>query len=529
METATDSPIPALEAREARRHLALGDDQLEARLAETIYLERRRFHEDRGRLTEGDKRDAIAIEKAADTVGQGREAQADSLVRLARRYAREIHNDFSEPTYRLATRLMPKALLGLLTAASPKDLLGTDFDPGSRFRVHGPLERIKALAKTHTLLLAPTHVSNLDSPILGYALHSAGLPPFAYGAGLNLFENPAMAFFMSRLGAYTVDRRKRGQIYKDVLKDYSIEMIGRGYHSLFFPGGTRSRAGRIESTIKKGLLGTGIVAWQDGLEAGAAKPEVLVVPCTLSFSMVLEAETLIEDALAAEGKSRYIISDDEFSQPGTVAAFATKVLNMDASAIVRFGEPMDLFGHPVDDAGRSLDAQGTPFDRRAYVTDGEGAVVRDPQRDRAYTARLAQSICQAYRRDNTVLSTHLVAKVAWELLRAQHPGRDDVQVALTGDAGCRLAWTDLLAALDRATTAVEELAAAGQIHEALPAQGKAASRAEAILELALARFARFHSRPVLAPEGDALVVAPRLALYYANRLAGYGLLRGNST
>ncbi|MCK6576423.1 1-acyl-sn-glycerol-3-phosphate acyltransferase, partial [Myxococcota bacterium] len=174
---------------------------------------------------------------------------------------------------------------------------------------------LRALAREHTLIFAPTHVSNLDSPLIGYALDRLGLPPAIYGAGLNLFSSPVMGFFMSRLGAYTVDRRKQHRLYKDVLKDYSIDSLGRRCHSLFFPGGTRCRSGRVEDRVKKGLLGTGIIAWQEGLLQGRPHPEVLVVPVTLSFSLVLEAETLIEDSLEEEGKRRYIITDDEFSEP----------------------------------------------------------------------------------------------------------------------------------------------------------------------------------------------------------------------
>ena len=200
--------------------------------------------------------------------------------------------------------------------------------------------------------------------MIGYALHLAGLPPCTYGAGLNLFANPLMSFFMSRLGAYTVDRRKRHRLYKDVLKAYSTELIGRGAHSLFYPGGTRSRSGCIEASVKRGLLGTGIAAWQEGLIQSEGARDILVVPVTLSCSLVLEAETLIEDALAVEGKSRYIISDDEFSRPTAVLKFVRQLMDLDASVVVGFGQPLDLFGNVVDDRGQSLDGQGRAFDRR---------------------------------------------------------------------------------------------------------------------------------------------------------------------
>ena len=110
--------------------------------------------------------------------------------------------------------------------------------------VQGPLEKLRGLAARPgtTMVYVPTHLSNLDSILFGYALMAAGLPPATYGAGKNLFTNPLLSFFMHNLGAYRVDRRLRYGVYKDVLKAYSGVLLERGYHSLFFPGGTRSRS-----------------------------------------------------------------------------------------------------------------------------------------------------------------------------------------------------------------------------------------------------------------------------------------------
>ncbi len=45
-----------------------------------------------------------------------------------------------------------------------------------------------------------------------------------------------------------------------MLKAYSCVILERGYHSLFFPGGTRSRSGAVERRLKLGLAGTGVEA-----------------------------------------------------------------------------------------------------------------------------------------------------------------------------------------------------------------------------------------------------------------------------
>lgn len=514
----------SLRQRASRRLAALDDEALFATLAEAIYLERRRF-------ASGDspaEGEAEGVDALARALQQGRAEQERAALDLVSLYAAEVHNRFSPRTYAFATRMLPGLLTKMFTASHPRDLLDLDFDPASRIVVSGPLDTLRGLADSHTFIVVPTHVSNLDSPLIGYALYAAGLPPVVYGAGLNLFSNPAMAFFMSRLGAYTVDRRKKHGLYKEVLKDYSVEVLSRRCHSLFFPGGTRSRSGRVETKLKKGLLGTGLTAWEEGLEQGRPNPEILVVPCVLSCSLVLEAETLIEESLKEEGRQRYIISDDEFADSRTVASFLRRVLSLDASVHVRFSEPLDLFGNRVDALGRTLDRRGEVVDRRGYVCDHEGRVVRDEQRDHVYTEGLARSIEKSYMSDNTALATHVASFAAWNLLRAGHPRLDLFQVALLAPHERALQTSALLAAMGRVIARIEALVAEGRLRSALPAGG-----APAVLEEAVARFASFHSRRGLARSGaDQVVVDPKLALYYANRLVGYGLeaeIRGGGT
>lgn len=507
----------ALQRRATRRLDALSDGAVYAYLADALYQERRRI--ERGNADDdGQPAYVSLLDEAAQAIRGDRGRQQRALLALVGHYAAEIHNRFSERTYNFATRFLPGALTRLLTAAQPTQLLGADFDPASRLIVQGPLDQLRALSQTHTLLVAPTHLSNLDSPLIGYGLYAANLPPCIYGAGLNLFTNPAMSFFMSRLGAYTVDRRKKHNLYKDVLKDYSVEAFRRGAHSLFFPGGTRSRSGRIETKLKKGLLGTPIQAWQENLAEGRTDGEILVVPCTLTFALCLEAETLIEDALAEEGKSRYIISDDEFSEARTVASFARRVLSLDASTYIRFGAPLDLLGNRVDAQGHSLGPGGERIDRAAYVTDREGAVVWDEQRDRIYTDRLAGAITAAYKQDNIALSTHVAGFVAWELLKQQWPRLDTFQLAVLRPSERRLKRADFLASVERVSQAIRQRAQAGQLREALPEGG-----AEGLFEDALFRFSGYHKRQALRQHGDEIEVGPKLSLYYGNRLRGYGL------
>src|SRR5258707_10995326 len=135
---------------------------------------------------------------------------------------------------------------------------------------------------------------------------------------------------MARLGAYKVDRRLRFELYKEVLKTFSQVVLERGLHSIFFPGGTRSRSGAIERKLKLGLAGTALSAYIERLRTeGPSAPRYYFVPLTLNMPLVLEAETLIEDHLREEGKSRYIIEDDEFSRLRRVLTLARQLLTLE--------------------------------------------------------------------------------------------------------------------------------------------------------------------------------------------------------
>jgi glycerol-3-phosphate O-acyltransferase len=503
----------ALMERIDRLLMAMSEAEQIAYLSEAVYHERIRFERDGDEVT---PKERDRVEGLARALTEGPEAMRGATARLVRAYSHEVHNRFSERTFSAAMRLAPAAIKRLLTPSESGGWTWPKWDGPERVVIQGPVEQLQALAEKHTLVFAPTHLSNLDSPLIGYALHLAGLPACTYGAGLNLFSSPIMGFLMSRLGAYTVDRRKRHRLYKDVLKAYSTELIGRGAHSLFYPGGTRSRTGELEGQVKRGLLGTAIAAWQEGLAEGRSQPEVLIVPITLSCSLVLEAETLIEDALAAAGKSRYIISDDEFSEPKTVLRYVRQLLDMDASVVVRFGHPMDVLGNSVDESGISLDGTGQTFDRRYYVCGRDSVVQPSAQRDRAYTNHLAEALCAAYRRDNVVLPSHLASYAAWHLLGARYPHLDTYGRALLSPFESWVDRGELVDAIARGVEAVDALVESGQTQALLPA---GEDRAERVLTQAVETFSAFHSRCALDFEDWRVLVDPKLTLYYGNRLA----------
>jgi glycerol-3-phosphate O-acyltransferase len=450
--------------------------------------------------------------------------QKAMLTEITRTFAEEVVGNFDERVYRVATRAVPHGLSALLKGASVRRVASMDIllrrGLQEYVQVEGEVEHVRSLLDKGTLLVAPTHSSNLDSPVLGYAVYLMGIPPLTYGAGLNLFTNPVLSFFMGNLGAYKVDRRKKSALYKAVLKEYSTCALELGYHSLFFPGGTRSRSGEVERNLKKGLLGTAVRAYTNSLMAGRAKPNIYVVPCTINYKLVLEAETLIEDHLKEVGKARFIITDDEFSKPRRILNFMSNLFSLDARISVRFGKPLDVFGNPVDGQGRSLDPRGRVVDPRGYVS-WDGVPVRDDQRDRQYTSELASEIAASYGRDNVVMSTSLVAFALNQLLDRANPGMDRYRLLRTGGAQDSFPMAQVHAEVLRVLEAVRSLPD-GPVLEPVVRSGDVPD----IINDALKHFAIYHTADAAERRGDRVFHHDRnLLLFYGNRLRGYDLGR----
>lgn len=241
---------------------------VEQLLGATVYHERKRLSRGSGGVRiDADRRFVASVERAL--AARSRELPL-LLETVVSRYASEIEGSFSPKVYGFATRVLPLGITALLNGTTPAAaLLRVSELPrlGDRLVLSGEIEQLRALVRAGTVVLAPTHVSNLDSLLLGYGIHKLGLPPFAYGAGLNLFESRVLGFFMHNLGAYAVDRSKSDPLYRELLKGYATVALERGQHQLFFPGGTRSRSFAIERRLKKGLLGTTLAAFSNNLAA----------------------------------------------------------------------------------------------------------------------------------------------------------------------------------------------------------------------------------------------------------------------
>ncbi len=489
---------------------------------ETLYWERERLRE--AGSTPRDAEDKAFYAKIGKQLPRSGDSRQRALIRqVVERYVDEICGHFDPRVHSVATKAVPLALGGLLNSLSGPRLMGGMDELrklGDHLIIEGSVATLLRLQERGAVVLAPTHSSNLDSIVLGYAIERMGLPPAIYGAGLNLFGNPMVGWFMQHLGAYTVDRLKRDPLYKATLKEFATYALELGYPALFFPGGTRSRSGRVEGRLKKGLLGTTVAAYANNLHTGAAKERVYVFPVTLSFPLVLEAATLIHDHLRREGKSRYIIVDDEFSRWQRWLAFMRGLIKLDQRIYVRVGRPMDPFGNDVDDDGESLDPRGRPIDPRRYLLDGD-ALVRDPARDAEYTRRLADRVADAFHDESVAMTTHVLAFAVFEALRRAAGEPDLYRVLRSLGPETTLPMNDVEAAVGALLVELRTLNLDGRIQVG---RDVISWDAADVVRRGLRTFATYHTSPVLLRKGVRLHVGDaNLLYYYRNRLLGYGL------
>lgn len=463
-------------------------------------------------------------------LGEMSESQKRTILReLAQSYTEDITGSFDPRVYRLATGALPVGL-GMLFKA--QDLRQIPFsalhmrkafkhlrDLSERIVIEGHVDTLRHLARRGTLVFLPTHSSNMDSILMGWTLFQAGLPPVTYGAGKNLFTNPLTSFFMQNLGAYKVDRRIKHSLYKELLKTYSQVLLERGYHSLFFPGGTRSRSNKVEEHIKLGLLGTTITAYTNGLLSHKSAKPIYLCPVTINYNLVLEAESLIRDHLRREGGRRYFLEDDEFNQLNKVFRFALNTMQMSSTTVMRFGEPMDPFGNPVDLNGTSFDARGRAVDPTSYVRKAlTGEVCHDISRDHQYTRHTGECVRRAFLKNTVLMPVHLVAFVLFELLQQKFP-RWDVYRLLRLAGGEIIAGHRAQAKLDALLVDLKARETRGELRISNFVRDHTCAE---IFEEGCSYLRTYHSSPLVEPMMNGVTLNKLdLLYYYGNRVRSF--------
>lgn len=518
------------EAFDNLKHITRGRS-LREELEMTVYREKLRIKANPWRVDPKDEKPfwRNIQEQLADSATlppqEAKTIEEKLLHKIVSRYAEEIAGNFKRNSYRFAKAFITFGFARLLNAARVKGILSLfsrQLDLDDKIHIVGEPEHIRKLAKKGTVVMVPTHFSNLDSILIGWVIQFLGLPAFIYGAGLNLFNLKIFAYFMNSLGAYKVDRRKKNPVYLETLKTYSSKALRRGCHSLFFPGGTRSRSGKIEKALKLGLLSTTIegqrILYQEETPEKPAT-KIFIVPVVINYHFTLEAPALINEHLKRTGQERYYKEADEFTTSYKIATFLFKFFTKGSNISVSIGKGMDILGNYVDDEGNSIDAAGKPLDPKDYFI-SNGEITVDHQREQEYVRILAKRIVEEYHKYNRVFASHLVAYTAFKMMERKNPKLDLYNVLRLPDEDTVIDYKEFKKAWKKLRKRVLKLHKKGKVGVA----DHMLEKADAAIELGLANVGMYHARRPLIKKGEKIVIQDMNTLYYYhNRMEGYGL------
>lgn len=445
------------------------------------------------------------------------------MKKIINRYSTEIMYNFNPKTYKFARRFLYgffKRLFNKVYKKGYKRPWGNRKQLWEKLETKGAIEEIRALSKIGTIVMVPTHHSNLDSIMVGYMIDSKlGIPAFTYGAGLNLFDIEVMAYFMNRLGAYKVDRRKKNKIYLESLNTFSTLAMMKGVNSIFFPGGTRSRSGKLETKLKLGLLSTLIEAQRLHC-INEEERKIFVVPLVISYHFVLEAKSLIDNHLQSIGKEKYLKPGGGGLGPRTLLRYLRHLIKNESQVVFSIGKPIDVFGNCVNIKGESHDEKGKLLDIRDYFKFG-GEFVENLQRERVYTKILGEKIKDSYLSESIILSSHLLAYGMFRYFQLIRPSEDLFTLLslpldyLSVDMDIAIQIVDYLKKELVNLEAKGKIKLSEQIH--LPS--------DELIEDGLKNLGVYHARRPLIKTKNATLVSEdfKLLYFYNNRLDDYNI------
>jgi glycerol-3-phosphate O-acyltransferase len=512
-------------------HRLKGDTTLKNELEKVLYQERIRLTQSAWKADPKDERQfwnnikSKIVRLDSVTTGEVITSEEEILNEIVHRYTQEIVGHFDVGAYKFAKNILPIFFGRILNAAPGKwfKTLSTNAKTiHEKIPITGNIDRIRNLAKKGTIIIVPTHFSNMDSIMVGWVLSELGLPAFTYGAGLNLFSIKLLSYFMSNLGAYKVDRRKKNSVYLETLKTYSREAIERGAHSIFFPGGTRSRSGALERKLKLGLLGTAVEAQKNHFKrfSDVTAPKIYVVPLIINYHFVLEAESLINDYLKETGKEKFIRENDDYSTSFGMVKFIFKFLSASSSLAISFGNPMDVIGNEVDENGDSYNHLGQYINIKNYFMNN-GALTDDHQREEEYTKMLGEKIVSQYFSHNVVLTSHLVCFCAFEVLRKKYNYIDIFTMIRMPEEDVKIDGKELAEAIERVKDQLKEM---NKNNEVLISPEVRFTN-EKVIEHGISNISLYHANSPLLKSSEGYYYSEDLKLlyYYHNRLEGYKL------
>ena len=492
----------------------LSNKNLFEELETTVYKEKLRIKKNPWRADPPDEEDfwkkiqseLIDFEQIPSDLKK--EKEKEILEKIVTRYANEISSNFKSTHYKFARRLIVTFFARLLNTARLRNPFG-NLDLDSKINILGKKNQLRELAKIGTIVMVPTHFSHLDSALIGWAISYLGLPPFMYGAGMVLFNMSIFSYFMDSLGAYKVDRRKKHLIYLETLKTYSRESLVKGCHSLFYPGGTRSRSGSINENLKLGLLSSAFEAQKIIDKKKSSSKKIFIVPITFNYQFVLEAPALINQYLVSKGQEKFYLDNLGYSNSYKIFKFLIKFFTKGSNISLSIGNPLDVYGNYVNKHGDSIDSNNKKIISKISINKD----IKDSLKD------LSSKIYNEFHKGTQVFPSNIIAFTLFETICKKFKKLDFFTIL-------RLSQEDLFIDIKKFKISYKMM-----INEILILNSKNKIKIfndlkndiDIQIESGLENLGMYHAeKPVFIKNDKIHVRNMKLLYYYRNRLKGFG-------
>ena len=214
------------------------------------------------------------------------------------------------------------------------------------------------------------------------------------------------------------------------------------------------------------------------------------------------------------------MSQKTFSLFGFFKKFVWQFFAKKSDITLSIGAPLDVLGNFVDAEGNSYDSRQQHVHIEDYFRT-EGVVTEDLQREAEYTKILADRLVDRYQKENIVLSSHVVAFTAFQILKANNDSLDLYALLRQIPDDFVFPRAVFIKAIADIQKALIDLAQKGRLQ--LSEQIKL--EPEALMQDGISNLGVYHIRkPLLFNKiGDIESDDFNVLYYYNNRLENFGL------